>query len=117
MGEAVTFKIYRSIWGKRLLSKYTGLYGGSGYFQNVQVYLGEVVIFKMYRPIWGSSYFQIYRSIWGKWLLSKCTGLYGEVVTFKMYSSIWDRLCGLVVRVSGYRYRGLGFDSRRYQIF
>jgi len=21
-----------------------------------------------------------------------------------------DRLCGLVVRVSGYRYRGLGFD-------
>ena len=28
-----------------------------------------------------------------------------------------DRLCGLVVRVSGYRYRGLGFDSRRYQIF
>ena len=28
-----------------------------------------------------------------------------------------DRLCGLVVRVSGYRYRGLGFDSWRYQIF
>jgi hypothetical protein len=27
-----------------------------------------------------------------------------------------DRLCGLVVRVSGYRYRGLGFDPRRYQI-
>ena len=26
-------------------------------------------------------------------------------------------LCGLVVRVSDYRYRGLGFDSRRYQIF
>ena len=26
-------------------------------------------------------------------------------------------ICGLVVRVSGYRYRGLGFDSRRYQIF
>ena len=24
---------------------------------------------------------------------------------------------GLVVRVSGYRYRDLGFDSRRYQIF
>ena len=31
--------------------------------------------------------------------------------------TINDRLCGLVVRVSGYRYRGLGFDSRRYQIF
>jgi hypothetical protein len=28
-----------------------------------------------------------------------------------------DRLCGLVVRVSGYRYRSPGFDSRRYQIF
>ena len=28
-----------------------------------------------------------------------------------------DRLCGPVVRVSGYSYRGLGFDSRRYQIF
>ena len=28
-----------------------------------------------------------------------------------------DRLCGLVDRVSGYRYRGSGFDPRRYQIF
>jgi len=26
-------------------------------------------------------------------------------------------LCGLVVRVSGYRYRGPGFDPLRYQIF
>jgi len=34
-----------------------------------------------------------------------------------MSSLLVDRLCGLVVRVSGYRYRGLGFDSRRYQIF
>ena len=34
-----------------------------------------------------------------------------------LYIYIQDRLCGLVVRVSGYRYRGLGFDSRRYQIF
>ena len=31
--------------------------------------------------------------------------------------SRYDVVCGLVVRVSGYRYRGLGFDSRRYQIF
>ena len=30
---------------------------------------------------------------------------------------VCDRLCGLVVRVSGYRYRGPGFDPRRYQIF
>jgi hypothetical protein len=28
-----------------------------------------------------------------------------------------DRLCGLVVRVPGYRSRGPGFDFRRYQIF
>ena len=28
-----------------------------------------------------------------------------------------DRLFGLVVRVSGYKYRGLVFDSQRYQIF
>jgi hypothetical protein len=28
-----------------------------------------------------------------------------------------DGLCGLVVRVPGYRSRGLGFDSRRHQIF
>jgi hypothetical protein len=27
-----------------------------------------------------------------------------------------DRLCGLVVRVPGCRPRGLGYDSRRYQI-
>ena len=31
--------------------------------------------------------------------------------------SVSDRLCGLVVRVSGYRYRGPGFDPWRYQIF
>jgi hypothetical protein len=28
-----------------------------------------------------------------------------------------DRLCGLVARVSGYRSRGPGFDSRSYHIF
>jgi hypothetical protein len=28
-----------------------------------------------------------------------------------------DRLCGLEVRVSGYRSRGSGFDSRSFQIF
>jgi len=31
--------------------------------------------------------------------------------------AVGDRLCGLVVKVSGYRYRGPGFDPRRYQIF
>jgi hypothetical protein len=28
-----------------------------------------------------------------------------------------DRLCGLVVRLPGYRSRGPGYDSRRYEIF
>ena len=36
-------------------------------------------------------------------------------INSRIYSG--DRLCGLEVRVSGYRYRDLGFDSRRYQIF
>ena len=36
---------------------------------------------------------------------------------YEISFNIADRLCGLVVRVSGYRYRGLGFYSRRYQIF
>ena len=37
--------------------------------------------------------------------------IYTNIMEYK------DRLCGLVVIVSGYRYGGLGFDSRRYQIF
>jgi hypothetical protein len=36
---------------------------------------------------------------------------------FEIYFKSSDRLCCLVVRVSGYRCRGPGFDSRRYQIF
>ena len=38
-------------------------------------------------------------------------------VVIEFLCVLCDRLCGLVVRVSGCRYRGLGFDSRRYQIF
>ena len=41
----------------------------------------------------------------------------GKVNIFVTYLFIKDHLCGQVVRFSGYRYRGLGFDSRRYQIF
>jgi hypothetical protein len=37
--------------------------------------------------------------------------------SFWILYTVGDRLCGLVVRVPGYRSRGPGFDSRRYQIF
>jgi hypothetical protein len=41
-----------------------------------------------------------------------------QLVAFiRLVGPLSDRLCGLVVRVSGYRYRGLGFDPRCYQIF
>jgi len=39
------------------------------------------------------------------------------VVTIVVVLAVVDRLCGLLVRVSGYRYRGPGYDPRRYQIF
>jgi hypothetical protein len=44
-----------------------------------------------------------------------------ETVTPQMLENTWRetayRLDGLVVRVPGYRSKGPGFDSRRYQIF
>jgi hypothetical protein len=40
-----------------------------------------------------------------------------QVDVMAFWFSRRDRLCGLVVRVSGYRSRGSGFDSWRYQIF
>jgi hypothetical protein len=42
---------------------------------------------------------------------------YYQYLFVKRVETNFDRLCGLVVRVSGYRYKGPGFDSRRYQIF
>jgi hypothetical protein len=36
---------------------------------------------------------------------------------FHLQYNTFDCLCGLVVRVSGYRFRGPGLDSRPYQIF
>ena len=45
---------------------------------------------------------------WHSWSTETCRKRFCASVVY---------LCGLVVRVSGYRYRGLGFDSRRYQIF
>jgi len=40
-----------------------------------------------------------------------------RLLDLRKLAYVKDRLCGLVVRVSGYRYRGPGFDPRRYQIF
>jgi hypothetical protein len=42
-------------------------------------------------------------------------GYKGKMKVFPVFNS--DRICGLVVRVPGYRSRGPEFDSRRYQIF
>jgi hypothetical protein len=39
------------------------------------------------------------------------------IFIFSLLSLFIDRLCGLVVRVPGYRSRGPGVDSRSYQIF
>jgi hypothetical protein len=47
-------------------------------------------------------------------LLKKITNY--SVIFYHLYE-ILDCLCGLVVKVTGYRSRGPGFDSRRYQIF
>jgi hypothetical protein len=41
----------------------------------------------------------------------------GRICDISYGCSVVDRLCGLVVRVPGYRSRGPGFDFRRYQIF
>jgi len=46
-----------------------------------------------------------------------CGGGSGVGGNISINSTNSDCLCGLVVRVSGYRYRGPGFDPRRYQIF
>jgi hypothetical protein len=43
--------------------------------------------------------------------------LYVDLEVLKAVTVKCDRLCGLVVRVSGYRSRGSGFDFRRFQIF
>jgi hypothetical protein len=46
--------------------------------------------------------------------------LYFEVrfLSFLLFQYVvYDRLCGLVIRVPGYKSRGSGFDSQGYKIF
>jgi hypothetical protein len=45
------------------------------------------------------------------------TSKYRPAVLSVIITNNEGRLCGLVVRVPGYRSRDIGFDSRRYQIF
>jgi hypothetical protein len=42
---------------------------------------------------------------------------YYKELTFKICMILYDCLCGLVVRVSGYRFRGPRFSSWHCQIF
>ena len=68
------------------------------------------------------SYFSINHPQWLCIFIIVNTSCTCNCRTQPMNSRIWgifqsQYLCGLVVRVSGYRYRGPGFDPRRYQIF
>jgi hypothetical protein len=63
---------------------------------------------------------ELYISIWQKGKRRK--KLHSKLITmYYLYlislEQLNDHLCGLVVRVPGYRSRGPRFDSRRYQIF
>jgi hypothetical protein len=58
-------------------------------------------------PVWYSSQVRI----------STSRSIIPVLVDFFLSPSRRYRLCGLVVRVSGYRARGPGFDSWRFQIF
>ena len=66
-----------------------------------------------------TSVFAVYHTAWAMDLLNCLLKFRFEKLMeiIALLSDFFDRLCGLVVRVSGYRYRGLGFHSRRYQIF
>jgi hypothetical protein len=50
-----------------------------------------------------------------EWTQNMC--LYSCSWNFTKYTIVLDRLCGLAVRVPGYRSRVPGFDSWRYHIF
>jgi len=68
------------------------------------------------KTVWRST-FALERSVTG---VAYSLGQAVLISIFVKFITLWfrnDRLCGLVVRVSGYTYRGPGFDPRRYQIF
>jgi len=50
-------------------------------------------------------------------LARRCVGLSAIPCDFFVVRHFQTKCRSSVVRVSGYRYRGLGFDSRHYQIF
>jgi hypothetical protein len=57
------------------------------------------------------------KSFHDKKFISSGSGIFIWNIFLLWYIFNRDRLCGLVVRVPGYRSRGPGFDSRRCQIF
>jgi hypothetical protein len=59
-----------------------------------------------------------WRSVGGQWIRYPVGNPVERHFNMWQYLKyLFDRLCGLVVRVPGYRSRGPGFDYRRYQIF
>jgi hypothetical protein len=73
----------------------------------VNVFLPEVVLLFVLQQGWFYGYSA---------LLLPLQSLF-SIIIYLFDCEIEDRLCGLVVRVPGYRSKGPVFDSRRYQIF
>jgi hypothetical protein len=64
-----------------------------------------------------ASFCSYHRSSVKTWKLLNCSMCTCTNIYLKQANEGINRLCGLVVRVPGYRSRGPGIDSRRYQIF
>ena len=91
------------------------LYGGFLYFEDLYRLCFPISL--LYTPIPGTlNYHALLLMIIFGSKRNEVKGEWRELHNEELYD-LYDRLCGLVVRVSGYRYRGLGFDSRRYQVF
>jgi hypothetical protein len=70
--------------------------------------------------IWSTQYILLYTHVktfcngeWTLWNFAISGYHWNELSSVNMSK---DRLCGIVVRVSGYRSKGPGLDSRRFQI-